>query len=639
MIKQFNRNLIFVFLYRLFILFLVYTICRLGFYFFNKDLFPTTSVEGLFYILFGGLRFDFSAICYTNILFIALSIIPFKFLFNKVYQLFLKIIFIVFNFVAIFANCCDIVYYRFIQRRTTFSFFKEFSNDSNFSSLFSSFLIDYWYVTLFFILQIALLIYLYNKIKLKRPNKFKYFYLKQSLIFPILVFFIIIGMRGTIVIPTFPLSLNNASKYVENPNETAIVLNTAFTIIRTVHRKEFEDIKYYKSDTLEIIYSAIIELRNTKPNYKNVIIITLESFSKEFIELGNEKLENGKYKGYAPFFNSLLLKSRTYLNSYSNGRKSIEGLAAILASIPSTQEPYWATSYSTNKILGMASILKGYGYKTAFFHGAPNGSMNLLELAKMGGFEDYYGMTEYGNNSDYDGYWGIWDHKFLPYVEQKISSFKEPFFATIFTISSHSPFKIPADYQNKVIQGNIKLQTAVCYSDIALNEFFTKASKEKWFKNTLFVLVADHSAIGYYKEYNNCLNRFAIPIAFYTPDGSLSGVDYTTVAQQTDIMPTVLNYLGITNSFVSFGSDLFDISSEKLAFNYYQSVYQLIKGEYILQFDGNKTIALYNYKQDPNLSINLINNFSEIRNSMEVKTKAIIQQYNSRVIENRLTIN
>lgn len=640
-----NSNIFLVTVYRLVTIFFIYTICRLGFYFFNIDNFPDIGLSNFFNILIGGLKFDISAIFYTNLLFILLSTIPFQFRYNRGYQKTLFWIFMVFNSIGILANVIDTVYYRYVFRRTTSTIFGEFANDGgHFGGIIIDFLIDYYAELLFFLACVFVLRYLYTRLNLTKPtieNEKKY-YIKHSLAIPFIVFFVIAGIRGTFVIPTFPITLSNALSSCEKPEQSAIVLNTPFSIIRTIGKSDYDRKHYYKNeDELNTVFSPRVKLAGEEFKQKNVVYIILESFSKEFFGIANQDIKG--YKGYTPFLDSLFAQSYTFTNAYANGTKSVEGVPAIVSSIPSGKEPYFTFHHANNNIMSTASVLREKGYQTAFFLGAPNGSMNFTQYAKNAGYEMYFGMDNYMNEGgvreDYDGYWGTWDHKFLPYTVDKISTFKEPFYASVFTVNSHNPYPIPEIYKGKLRTGPIKMCQSIHYTDSSLKLFFEKAKKQPWFENTIFVFCADHSFNGVLKEYKTSLNRFAVVIAFYDPSNpNFKKLDTETVIQQSDIMPTTLGMLGYNGEFIAFGDDAFDKTKERYAYNVYNEIYQLANDSILIQYNEKKVTALYNYKKDRYLNNNLVGKHPKIQNRMEKKLKAIIQQYNNRMLDNKLVI-
>lgn len=174
------------------------------------------------------------------------------------------------------------------------------------------------------------------------------------------------------------------------------------------------------------------------------------------------------------------------------------------------------------------------------------------------------------------------------------------------------------------------------YSDFALKRFFETASGMDWFNNTLFIITADHTSEPNLDEYKTRLGVYRIPVVFYLPKGDLNQPKNIAVSQ-VDIMPTTLYLLNYQHPFIAFGNNVFDGSEKHFAVNFLNGIYQIIDNEYVLQFDGNKSIALYSYSDDKLLENNLINEYPEKVKNLEIILKAYIQQYNNRLIENRLT--
>jgi phosphoglycerol transferase MdoB-like AlkP superfamily enzyme len=321
----------------------------------------------------------------------------------------------------------------------------------------------------------------------------------------------------------------------------------------------------------------------------------------------------------------------------ANGRKSIDALPSILSGIPSINEPFVLTPYSSNRTNALPKLLKEKGYYTAFFHGAPNGSMGFSAYTKLAGIDYYYGKTEYNNDADFDGMWGIWDEPFMQYMAKNLNNFKQPFFSAFFSTSSHHPFKVPEQYTGKFPKGPLEVQECIGYTDMALKKFFETASKMPWFKNTLFVLTADHATVSHFPEYQNAVGYYAIPILFYYPGGNLKGKLDKTV-QQIDIMPTVLNYLNYDKPYFSYGFDAFDLQNDNFALNNNEGSYRLYWKDYVLFSDGKKTNGVYAFKKDRLLQHNLLGKLPE-QSEMEKRLKAFIQQYNNRMTQNQLTAN
>jgi phosphoglycerol transferase MdoB-like AlkP superfamily enzyme len=275
------------------------------------------------------------------------------------------------------------------------------------------------------------------------------------------------------------------------------------------------------------------------------------------------------------------------------------------------------------------------GYQTFYFHGAPDGSLGLNSFANIAGFEHYVGKTEYNNDADFDGVWGIWDHLFLPFVSDHLNNIQTPFFSFVFTASSHHPYKIPDHLRDMLPEGIIPIHKSIAYVDYSIRAFFNSASKQKWFNNTLFVITGDHTCTSVYPEFKTSVGAYTVPIIFYQPGSRLIGRD-STPAQQIDIMPTILNYVGYRRPYFAFGQDLFAPDSSKFNVNYAGNSFQLINRDWVLQFDLEKTISMYCLKTDRLMKNNLVGKNMPVQKFLEKQIKAFIQQYNGRMVNNQL---
>jgi phosphoglycerol transferase MdoB-like AlkP superfamily enzyme len=369
----------------------------------------------------------------------------------------------------------------------------------------------------------------------------------------------------------------------------------------------------------------------------NVMIIILESFGRENFGIYNQDLENGGYKGYTPFLDTLAGKrSFTQMYSYGNGRKSIDAPISVLMSVPAIPEPFVLSSYFNNQTRPLPVLLREKGYETAFFCGHPNGTMGYAALSRLIGFHRYFGMNEYGNDADYDGVWGIWDEEFMQFTLKEMNKLSQPFLSTLFTVTSHGPYQLPKHREADFEHGTEPIHRCIRYTDEALRRFFKEAENQPWYENTLFVLVADHIGAITHDEYKTSPELFAVPVIFYKPGGSLRKTEYR-VSQQIDIMPTVLDYLSYDEPYLAFGFNLNRIK-DNFAFNYFNGIYQLITDQYLLIFDGEKSTGLYELRTDKLLTVNLVSTRTKIVEELECKAKAFLQQYTTRMIDNRLAV-
>lgn len=608
---------------RILLVVLVYSLCRLLFLIFNFGAFNKPFLHAFL----GGLRFDLSAIAYINLLFAFLHCIPGKFKYQVIYQKVLKIAFFGVNALFILTNFVDVEYYKFTGRRSTFGMLTAQGMEQEIGGLIGSFLVEFWYLVL---ISISLAVAFYKLIPdLKRPyviiNSSKIDITKQILLFVgVLGMTIILGRGG---FQEKPLRIIDSSGYGAL-NHSALVLNTPFCILKTLNKKEtLRSPNYYPKDELDHIFSPIISINPHKePTKQNVVLIILESFGREHLNIGA-----------TPFLDSLITKSYYFENGFANGKLSIDAVPSTLSSIPSLlKHSIITSSYAVNKVNALPKILKDHGYQTSFFHGAFNGSQNFDQYSLVAGFDTYYGKDEYEGPEAFDGRWGIFDEEFLQFFNKTLTGFQQPFFSTLFTVSSHNPYIIPEKYKNKFPKGQTKIYESIAYSDFALKQFFEAAKKETWFKNTLFVLTADHtSAEPTSALYKTNVGKFRIPILFFDPSNTdLIGV-HDKNFQQVDILPSVLEYVGIPSKTISYGKSY--TSDKDFVVYYLDNIYHLIDGDYYLAFDGAKSLALYNFKEDPLMKNDLLSVETEKARDMEAFIKAYIQSFNERMIDNQLT--
>ena len=622
--------------YRIGLAYVFYTIARILFYFYNQSLIKVNSTSDFLTLCYHGLVFDTTAILYANSLFILLSILPFVINTRKNYQRFLMILYFITNLIFYVTNFVDFIYYRYTFNRTTRASFDTLENESNKTALFFSFLRDYWHVFLLFFALTFLWIYLYKKVKVQEvvvQKNTKYFSI--SIVgFLLITTLCIGGIRGDFKKSTRPINMLDASRYTQNAGQADVVLNTPFAIVRTWNANSFKKINLVSQQQIDSLVVPIKEYHNYPKTKPNIVIFIVESFAREYIGAFNPNTKIKGFKSYAPFIDSLSQHSMIYTNAYANGWKSIHGMSSIIAGVPSFKDAFTSSAYSKQDIQSLVSTLKSEGYDTSFFHGAPNGSMGFLGFGNILGYDHYYGKTEYNNDDDFDGVWGIWDEPFFQYFDKELRKKKQPFMATLFSVSSHNPYKVPEKYEGKFDKGTVNIHQTIGYTDYAFKKFFNQAKKEPWFKNTIFVIVADHGNTIAYDEYKKEFNLHTVPILFYTADERYKGIN-SDWAQQIDIYPTLLDMIGYDKPFRSWGRSLINDKTAPYVVKYNSNVYEYMSGNYICTFDGKKAVGFY-AKEDKGMEHNLIKNRNAEMNALELKCKAFVQDYMERIIDKKL---
>ena len=625
-------------LWNLLLVYFVYQIARLEYYVENRDYLSYT-----WDIFQGGLLFDTSAILYTNALYVVMMLFPLHWKENKIYHKVCQWLFVVVNSITFAINLADSVYFRYTMRRTTTTVFEEFSNEGNLGSIIGTEFLNHWYLVLLFALVVFLLWRCYVEPSIN-SHSLKWWRYDVACLLSLLLFapFCVAGMRGGFTTAVRPITISNANQYASRPVDAALALNTPFALIRSIGKNVFVVPHYFSDEkALASMYTPIHTPNDSAAVVKkNVVVLIVESFGREYIGALNKDLEGGKYKGYTPYVDALIGKSTTFQYSFCNGRKSIDGMPSVLSSIPMFVEPFILTPSSMNDYTGLAGILGQEGYETAFFHGAQNGSIGFQAFAQKTGFKHYFGRTEYEaakGTDDFDGTWAIWDEPFLQYYAEEMGKMKQPFMTAVFTASSHHPFVIPEQYKQQFPEGKLEIQKCIRYTDMAIGKFFETASKQPWFENTIFVLTSDHTNMSDHDYYQTDLGGFCSPIIIYEPSHP-EGQVIDKIAQHIDILPTVLGMLGYQKPYFGFGIDLLNTPSEDTwAVNYLSGIYQYVRNGYVLQFDGQKTKGIYSLS-DSLMQQNLIHQPSVVshQSQMERELKAIIQQYMERMTQNRL---
>jgi Phosphoglycerol transferase and related proteins, alkaline phosphatase superfamily len=614
----------------------LFSISRWLIYLFNTPLFSSLTPGGSLKLFFQGMRFDLVVLSYINLPLILFYTIPFKLKFNKVLQKTIDFFFVLFNGIAVTLNLIDVVYFRFIGKRMTSEFFQFFGDsDENVTGIAGQILSDFWYMAILVLLFVLLLFVVAKETKIHQPSKklTSNWYVSEILVFFIVSFLTVLAMRGGV--QRKPLNMMEAHRYAE-PQNLPVVLNTPFTMVNGSKGHALKELHLVEETTYSPIHYGTKANRfvaQSDDTLKNVVVVILESVGQEMIGYYNNEQQNN----LTPFIDSLFRHSLTF-DGRSNGRRSIETLPSILSGLPSLMEVDYPTSqYSGNIIKGFGDNLRRRGYQTAFFHGGNNGTMNFDTYSNMAGFKQYFGRKEYPNGKDYDGNWGIYDGPFFKYVADKLNDFQQPFAAVVYTLSSHHPYSLPEGFplpKESVLWTDF--EKTVYYADQSLKSFFNTASKMDWFKNTLFVVTADHANTEHFcQKYSHVWGMYAVPLAFYSKEMIVPS-DSKEIAQHIDLNLSILSALGLNDTVFSFGRNVFDSLQEPRFISFINQTYQYGDGEYLIQSDGKNNLGVFKVKTDSLLKDNLSDKIQCIDLDLELRNK--IQEYNNRMIHNKLYV-
>lgn len=605
---------------RLLLAYVIFTFCRLLFLVFNSAAFSALPATGIISAFFYGLRFDTSAIMYVFSPLVILQLLPLNARNNKHYQLVTRLLFTLSAFISLLLNFIDVGYFAFSGKRSGMEMLR-LQSAENASPL--SYVADYWYLALLLLCCTWLSWKCYPALKQSNTIKKLKDFLIQSALFLAGASLAFLGARGGIGLK--PLNTLDAAR-LTSPELMPLTLNTPFQFLLTLEQVGVDRKNYMSDEQAAMLFNPEKIAGTTGISAKkNIVLLIVESLGKEYVGYYN----NGK--GYTPFLDSLMQHSTVYTNAYANGKRSIEGIPAILAAMPGWMQGDLMNSfYKSNRLHSTGYHLAKQGYDVSFYHGGKNGTMSFDQFVANTGAGKYYGLNEYPDRQrDFDGTWGIYDEPYLQYFCKELGKKTQPFYSTLFTLSSHHPYKLPSQYAGKFKGGRLPIHATIQYADFALEQFFAAAKTQRWYANTLFVVIADHSSENQQQQYLTSAGKYAVPFFIFDPSSPVKQEINATISQ-LNICDEIINHC------LPAGTPYFSFAN-KYAIQYDNGIYQLIDHPFVLKFDGERTSGFYNIQTDTFLRKNLIadEQVKPKRDSLELYLKAVIQQYNNRLIDNK----
>jgi phosphoglycerol transferase MdoB-like AlkP superfamily enzyme len=569
---------------------------RLLFLVLNRNSFSHASFFDYVRSFVAGVYFDYIYVFYALLPILLLSFFGSYLYKYKWLRWFESIYFIAIFLVTTVLACIDMAYFPFVKSHIGADLLFFLDSENNISIW--TYIFHYWYLLLVCLGLPTVVWYFFGKL-IKGGKGYSTLQIVPRLGAFILMALVVRG--GTRLRPITSLD----AVLFAPTNMESLVANPAFIFVESLNTKSdlhFEeelDLSHVEESNRKcyaMIDSANAQLQfDSLPENPNIVLIILESFGKEFTSLNRAELPS-----YTPFLDSLMKVSYSFNNAFANGSKSKDAIPALFTGVPSLVKDGFLTSkYSKNNLLSVPNYLKQFGYSSMFFHGANNGSMGFRNFLLSHGLDEYYGINQYENRDrDFDGHWGIFDEPYLSYVRETLSEKKTPFFATVFTLSSHDPYAIPERYDGQLPREKVKLHRSIRYADLALRNFFKTAMKEPWAKNTLFFITADHSSLNESYMYQAGTGKFEVPFMVYADKAfGLVGSSEKAV-QHIDFLPTVLDLLHCEDTVSVFGESFFAEKSSALVFKDGSSYY-IREGDWELKVVNNQPINLHNLAKDP----------------------------------------
>lgn len=294
--------------------------------------------------------------------------------------------------------------------------------------------------------------------------------------------------------------------------------------------------------------------------HKNVVLITVESLSADFMKaFGNEL-------NITPFLDSLATQSLMFTNVYATGNRTVRGLEAVTLSIPPTAGESVVKRKDNKNKFSTGSVFKQKGYTVKYLYGGDAFFDNMEDFFIGNGYDIVDKKTFLPNEITFQNIWGVCDedlYKKAIKVMNDEAKNNKPFFNHIMTVSNHRPFTYPEGKIN--IPPSLKLREGgVRYTDYALKQFFTMAKEQAWYKNTVFIILADHCASSSGKI-ELPMDKYHIPALIYAP-GFVKSFAFNQLISQIDIMPTVMGLLNFNYQSKFYGQDVLKADYKPRAF-------------------------------------------------------------------------
>ena len=307
----------------------------------------------------------------------------------------------------------------------------------------------------------------------------------------------------------------------------------------------------YDSGTLRI--PSILNV--AKPN---VIIIILESFTAKWVE------SLGGVPGVTPQLDKIAKEGLLFSRIYAAGDRSEKGQTAILSGYPNQAiTSIIKTPEKIRDLPSITEILKKEGYQTSYTYGGELEFANIKSYLLTTGFQkltDKYSFPLAQRTTS----WGVHDEYVLDRFQKDLQKEKQPFFATLFTLSSHEPYDVPLQHYREKDETS-QFKNSIFYTDSIIGAFINKAKASTWWNNTLIIFVADHGHPLPGNDANDAPSKFHIPLIFSGGALKVTGI-IDNIGSQTDIATTLLHQLKLSTKEFKWGKDLLDTSAKQFAF-------------------------------------------------------------------------
>ncbi|MHB1178546.1 MAG: LTA synthase family protein [Daejeonella sp.] len=375
-------------------------------------------------------------------------------------------------------------------------------------------------------------------------------------------------------------------------------VNTEWNLIQDVINNRYGNdnpYKYYsKNDAEKIVNELFVKPPGKSPSIlntsrPNVVLIVVESLTAELIEsLGGEK-------GVTPNINSLSQNGLLFTRIFAAAGRTDKGVIATLSGFPSQAiRSIIKQNDKQEKLPGIAEEFLTKGYQTSFYYGGESEFFNIKSYILSHGYRTLVDQHSF-EKKDMNSKWGTFDHKVFSKNATDLDKVPQPFFSTILTLTNHEPFELPGKARFKGENVENKFRSTTYYTDSCIGAYLKEAKKKQWYKNTLFVILADHShrLPGNVTEYDP--KRYRIPLLFFGDvlKPEFQGKRIEKTGNQTDLAATLLNQVKIDPHRYKWSKDLLNPETREFGFFNWDNGFGFATPEQIISFDNvGKNIIL-----------------------------------------------
>ncbi len=429
---------------------------------------------------------------------------------------------------------------------------------------------------------------------------------KRAILFPFVGALIFIGIRSSF--GHRPANISDAL-YSTNRMANEIAKNSLYSIgyAYKSYRNEESILKRYGkidrdeayarvSERLDLPlgetfpFSRTVQTRFPSDKPKNLVIFIQESMGAQFVGF------SGGDAAITPNMENLSKEALVFTNLYSNGTRSIRGLAAMTSGwLPLAGEEVVKRNKSQSGFFTVASLLKPLGYKSSFIYGGEGRFDNMRAWYMGNGFDEVIEQKDF-DVPTFVSSWGVCDEDLVVKANEKFKEHArkgEKFVSVMFSQSNHSPFELP-DGKIEFIPGKQRqsAENAIKYADFAIGRFFEMAKKEAYYKDTVFVVVADHN-VRVYGDDTVPVNMFHIP-ALIVSEG-VKPQKFDRIATQPDVLATALDLVGVDLTYPILGHSMFDESNPEVAFMMFNDAFALRDRDRVAILEPDKAPQTFRY--------------------------------------------